>query len=182
MKKITFVLLTSILLLAACGSKISKDQQERLEVITEKVDSVTGAINKIDSLALEQMLFDFFEKKNFLQNDLKDTIPYRLIFKLDSFVQMRKEMGFIRNEYSMIKSEANLMNSQIKDLNHDINNGLVEENQFERYYELEKKNSDQLQAVSKKLLFKVKRMQTEYPKFIPFVDSIINSYKSEMNE
>ncbi len=141
MKKLTFVLLSSLLFFAACSSKINDEQQKRLDTITDRVDSITTAVNELDSTPLETMVRDFFEKKEFIQNGMKDTVPYSLIFKLDNFVQLRKGMGFIRNEFSMIKREANLMNSQIEDLNHDVDNGLVEEDQFERYFELEKKNS-----------------------------------------
>lgn len=182
MKKITVVLLSSLFLLVACSPKINKDQQARLEAITDRVDSIAEAINDIDSLALEQKLREFFEKKEFIQNGLKDTVPYDLIFKLDEFVQLRKHMGFIQKEYSMIKREANLMNAQIEDLNHDVNNSLIEENQFERYYELEKKNSEQLKAASDQLFFNIRRVDEKYPELVPLVDSIIDSYKSEMNE
>ena len=182
MKKITFVLLSSILLLTACGPKINKEQQERLEVITESVDSITTAVNELDSASIDQMIKEFAKKKEYIQNGLKDTVPYSLIYRLDDFIQLKKGMLFIQNEFNMIKKEANLMNSQIKDLNHDVDNRLVEEDQFERYYELEKKNSEQLETAASQLLLRVKKMQEEYPKLVPVVDSLIDANNAKLNE
>jgi len=182
MKQISILLFGALLFLSSCGPKINKTQQEELNVLTGRIDSIVNGINDIDSVALEKMVVDFFEKKDFIQNDIKDTIGPDIIFTLDAFMRLRKAMGFFQKEYSAIKQEANTMQIQMEDLNHDVNKRLIEEKQFEKYYVLEKENFDNLNRASTQLFNVFKRTNKSYHEQLPVIDSIIDSYKSKMNE
>ena len=183
MKKPLFTLsLIFSLLIVSCGPKINPDQKESIEKLTNQVDSVAKVVNALDSAEVKQLADNFFDRKNYIQNKIVDTLKPEMIFKLDAFVQLRKEMGFIRGEYGTIKNEANILKKQIADLNHDVSEGLVDEKQFERYYSLEKTNYDQLTMATGQLTAAITEGSKKYNELLPEVDSLIAAYKESVNE
>ena len=168
--------------LVACGPKINSAQQDKLENLTTKVDSIAKKVNALDSAALVQLTNDFFERKNFIQEKMTDTLEPEIIFKLDAFVQLRKEMGFIRGQYAVIKSEANILKQQLIDLNHDVSKRLVEEKRFDQYYELENENYTKLADAATKLIAGVEQGTEKYNELVVIADSVIAAYKANLNE
>ena len=170
------------LLLNSCGPKINSEQQNNLELLTAKVDSIVNEVNTLDSVALMDLTNDFFDRKNYLQRQVSDTIAPELIFKIDSFIQLRKGMGFIRGEFSPIKTEANILKQQLEDLSHDVDNRLVEEKQFDRYFELEKNNFDELSIAYQQLSVSIELVTKKYNLLAPGIDSFIEDYKARIND
>ncbi|MDA9311994.1 hypothetical protein N9515_09090 [Vicingaceae bacterium] len=182
MKKHLLTLSFIFSLLVSCGPKINPGQQESLQNLTNQVDSVTELVNALDSAELNQLADNFFDRKNFIQNQIVDTLKPEMIFKLDAFVQLRKEMGFIRGEYGTIKNEANILKKQLIDLNHDVSEGLVDKKQFDRYFSLEKTNYDQLTMATNQLSAAITKGSKKYNDFLPEIDSLITAYKESLNE
>ena len=182
MKNSIVILLIFSSFFVACGPKINSNQQDSLQQLTSKVDSVAQFLNALDSVELTRLTDSFFERKNFIQSQMVDTLEPAIIFKLDAFVQLRKEMGFIRGEYFTIKTEANILKQQMVDLNHDVSKRLVEEKQFERYYALEKANYDELSMANNQLKAAVEQGTIQYNGLIGEIDSVITAYKANLNE
>lgn len=174
--------IVALLFLASCGPKITKEQEERLNELTANIDSIASQIATIDSVKSQKMTSDFFAKKNYLQIKMTDTISRDILFKLDEFVQLRKGMGYLQGEYSGIAAEAKIMQQQMEDLNHDVESGLIEEKQFEKYYELEKTNFDKLKFAAERLVDVNERMHPAYNKQVVFIDSLINAHKAKLND
>lgn len=182
MKRNILILFAAISLMVSCGPKINSTQQKSLEQLTQKVDSVAELVNALDSAELTQLIDSFFNRKIFIQNKIVDTLKPEMIFKLDSFVQLRKGMGFIRGEYYTIKNEANILKQQMLDLNHDVSKRLVEEKQFDRYYTLEKINYDQLAIATSQLTAAIEKGSNKYESLLPVIDSVIEAYKANLHE
>ena len=182
MKRLGILFLSSVLLFTSCGPKISPAQQKKLDELSASIDSIATAVNQLDSAQLDIMLTDFFKKKYFVQNDMQDTLSRLVIYRLDSFVRLRKPMEFIKEQYSAIKQEANIMKQQMTDLNHDVENRLIEEKQFDRYFELEQDNHLQLRAAANQLVKVSNDALNSYNHHIPFVDSLINKYEKQIDE
>ena len=182
MKKSILILLVISSFFVACGPNINSTQQDSLQQLTTKVDSVAQLLNELDSVELSRLTDNFFERKNFIQSQIVDTLEPAMIFKLDAFIQLRKEMGFIRGEYFTIKTEANILKQQMVDLNHDVSKRLVEEKQFERYYALEKTNYDELAMATNQLIAAVEQGTIQYNGLIEEIDSVITAYKANRNE
>ena len=91
-------------------------------------------------------------------------------------------MGFIRGQYAVIKSEANILKQQLVDLNHDVSKRLVEEKRFDQYYELENENYNKLAEAATKLLAGVEQGTKQYNELVVVADSVIAAYKANLNE
>lgn len=182
MKKLLMLSFPVSLFLFSCGPKINEDQQAKLNELSESVDSIIVAVNGLDSAELFKMTTDFFEKKEFLQQKMSDTLKPELIFKIDEFIQLRKAMNFVASEYSPIKAEAKITENQVKDLKQDVDNRLIDEKKFNTYYELEQKNFSQLKFATDRLVDISKQAKEGYEEKTPLVDSLITAYKAKTNE
>lgn len=182
MKKIYFLFILACIFLSSCGPKINQKQKQKLEQLTQSVDSVAVVVNAIDSAELISRVSDFFAKKNYVQNEMKDTLERETIFMLDAFVQLRKGMGYLQEQYIPIREEANIMQQQLIDLNHDVENRLIDEKKFDKYYQLEKDNFEQLFLAAGRLNEVNQKTLKAYNERLPKIDSLINAYKARLNE
>lgn len=181
MKK-AFLLSGISLLLVACGAKISKEQSTQLEQLSTNVNaSVAILMNDIDSSRLVEMSNEFFANRAFFQNVMNDTIDTETIFIIDDYMRNKKAMEYIKTNFIPIRLEAQSMQQQILDLEHDVENGLVEQEQFDKYYELESRNFEQLERAINQINSIYLRIDTELVQKAPKIDSIINAYKAKMD-
>ena len=116
MKKAIFFNLIG-LILVSCGPKITKEQAKKLDQLSAKIDSsVNILINEIDSSRLIQFSNDFFKRKAFFENEMKDTIDRETIFIIDDYMRSKKAMKYVQLNLAPIIQEARIMKDQIQDL------------------------------------------------------------------
>ena len=177
-----FLFLIPCFLLFACGPQINEQQQKQLTQLTKDVDSVHAVISAIDSAEALEMVKGYMERRNYLLQEMKDTLSPDIIFYLDTFLTMRKSMQFFESQYFPILEESRIVKTQLRDLNTDVSNRLVDENRFASYYQLEQDNFMKLLNVSSEISRKYKVISVRYEKMLPTVDSIINSAREKSNE
>ena len=169
-------------LLVACGTKITDDQVKKLDQLTQRVDSsVDILINQIDSNKVVELTDEFFMKKSFFENEMKDTIDRATIFIIDNYMRSKKSMEYIRMNFAPLIQEAKTMQLQISDLKHDIDNRLIDQEQFEKYYDLENRNSLELESAVEQIKSIYLKMNEELVKKNPQIDSIINVYNKKVD-
>lgn len=179
MKIIFQFIALSTLFLASCGPKISKENQKKLSDLTSNVDSVVTRVMSIDTVEALKMTKAFFQSKQFIQEEMKDTFERKVIYKLDEFINMRKGMNYLAAEYPNIRKEALTVQNQIETLNEDVKNGLLEDERFSKYYHLEKQNFDALKDATDNLMNIYTRMVKESSEKTPYIDSLMTAYKAK---
>jgi hypothetical protein len=80
MKKYFSIPLVIILFTVACGPKINQEQQEDLNDLSLKVDSSADLLTQVDSANLMHMGNEFFKMKDYLINEMNDTIKRETVF------------------------------------------------------------------------------------------------------
>jgi len=175
MKKYLIIIIAS--LLVACGPKISAEQSEKLENLTLKVDSAVDILtNTIDSNRLITLTSDYLNKQSFFENDMKDTVDRETIFLIDEFMRDKKAIKYLSANYGPFMNEAKAMKEQLQDLKLDIDNRLVDQEQFKKYYDLENNNFLELDNAVKTIKDVYLRVDSELVRRTPKIDSIINAY------
>lgn len=178
MKNFIPIVLVILLFTVSCSPKINEQQQESLNELTLKVDSSVAILAAIDSAEIMQMGNEFEKMKGFLLNDIKDTLSPETVFYLDSFVNLKKPMAFITSKYVPLKKEAITVQQQMKDLKQDVDNRLVDEEHFEKYYRLEEENYNKLNDAVGQFNKAYNVSKRRYSNMKPKVDSIISASKS----
>ncbi len=182
MKKIFFLTFLCCGLLA-CGPKITSEQVRQLDELEAGVDSAVALLmNEIDSTTVFNLTNSFFKDREFFQNEMNDTLDTKTIFFIDKYMGYKKSMQFLQLNYRSIAKESLIMQKQIKDLRHDVENRLVDESRFVKYYELEFSNFTQLQEASKQIGNIYNKSSAELAEMRPKIDSIVTAYKSKIVE
>lgn len=180
--RIKFLLFSGICtLLIACGPSINDQQWKQLKQLTKDVDSVHHIISQVDSSEILEIIKGFKERRNYIINEMSDTLSPETIFYLDTFLVMKKSILFFESQYFPILEESSIMKAQIKDLTTDASNRLIEEERFQSYYELEQDNFMKLLNVSEAISRKYNIINRKYYNMLPKVDSIISATRKEPN-
>lgn len=182
MKTLFILSLTIVSALSACGPKITDEQAKKLDILSAQADSLYQSLVEIDSNKVIEITTGYEERRSLLLNDMKDTLSRETLFYLDSFLVMKKVARFFKNDFFQIRQEVKTITKQLDDLEKDVANRLVNENQFNDYYKLEKENFDQLLPITSQVSISYENMQKKYERMTPKVDSIINAYKAKVNE
>lgn len=179
MKNISFLLFSIALILIACGPKISAEQEEKLSQLNQEVDSTYQTIMAVDSNKLIEITNGFAERRDFITKNMSDTISREVAFYLDSFLMMKKGILFLSKEYKPILKESKIVKKQLQDLNHDVQNRLVDEKHFEKYYFLEQDNHMKLKGIVSQIKKAYDIIEEKYFRMLPKVDSIIEASKQK---
>ncbi len=182
MMKNSFLVACSVFFLFSCNTLINEDQHKKLDTLSFKVDSSLQVLNDIDSSKIAIMNQGYLSSKDYLLDSLKDTVDNKTIFFLDSFMRLKKPIGFLMTKYSPLKREAQLIQVQILNLGKDVQNKHVDEEHFENYYLLEKANYLQLEDAVIQITRVYNTSLSQYDRMKPKIDSIIIQSKSKVND
>jgi hypothetical protein len=167
----------------ACGPNISDEQMAELSLLDSRLDSLSEQVNTIDSSKFMNYTKTFEKNIEFLQYDIKDTIPLETAFIVDEYYGLRKGLRKYSAEYPALKREVSTTKDQLYNLRNDVENGLIEPEQFNEYLKLEKENIDQIQSVSEVMKPKLQIAMPLFEEKNPQIDSIIQVYKAkQMNQ
>lgn len=121
------------------------------------LDSLSGAVNthatemnKIDTVILAKAILRFEQYKQFIQQNVKDTVTKSEADFIQQFYTSGKSLaGFDLNRRSL-KARTSLINSQLEKLKSDAKNNLLPEEKLMEFTDLEKKEANVLIEVSNK--------------------------------
>lgn len=169
--------------LLSCSPKINSEQANRLDALEAGVDSAVNIlVQEIDSSAAMELANNYFRDREFFLEKMKDTLDTKTIFLIDKYMSYKKAMRYLQSNYHSYLKEALIMQQQMKDLRHDVEKRMVDEEYFEKYYELEHANYKQLQKAAQQIGTIYQKSSTEIAEIKPRIDSIITAYKSKIVE
>ncbi len=175
-----FVILVS-LFVSSCAPKISTEKQEQLNELSLRADSSLQELNSLDTAKAFANASHFWENVNFIQNKMTDTIDVNTAKTIDRYYALRKAFKLFQANYSKSLKEMELCKKQIQDLNHDVNNDIVDETQFDRYYHLESNNIVLAEEAVNEVLRAINTILPIYDTLNPKIDSILAISKSSAN-
>lgn len=175
------VIITSTLALffIACRPNIDEAKLAKIDSLQAVLDSSQQLFNKVDSAKIMQYSKHYFENLDYVRYEYYDTVETEIAFYIDKYYGMRKAMNFMRKEYNKLKSELSISQSQLDLLSEDIDNGLVEDSQLDKYLELESNNVKQVKGLVNKIHDAYDYNIRLYEKMNPRVDSIITDNKQK---
>ncbi len=133
-KYLVFILITS-LAFTACKNAMEKEIGE--------VDSLISMVDEIEKSVLSIDTTRAFAAKRQVSMDLAmieslgDTLDKATAFKLDDYYSGKKRLYRFSTNYKEFITQIDYAKNQLKNLKQDINNGLVEKDKFQEYYNVE---------------------------------------------
>lgn len=173
------VISTLALFFIACRPNIDEAKLAKIDSLQNVLDSSQQLFNKVDSVKIMKYSNHYFENLDYVRNEYYDTVETEIAFYIDKYYGMRKAMKLMRKNYSKAKSELIISQNQLNLLTQDIDNGLVEESQLDKYLELESNNVNQVKGVINKIYEAYDYNIQLYEEMNPRVDSIIADNKQK---
>lgn len=144
--KNALIVLILPLFIMACRPGIDEAKLAKIDSLQQVLDSSQQKINVVDSTKIRDYAHHYFENLNYIKNKFNDTVETETAFFIDKYYGMRKAIKMIQQQYSTVSSELKISQKQLKLLKHDAEKGLLEDNQFDQYLELESKNVQQVRS------------------------------------
>mgnify|MGYP003120300709 CR=1 FL=1 len=160
------VISTLALFFIACRPNIDEAKLAKIDSLQNVLDSSQQLFNKVDSVKIMKYSNHYFENLDYVRNEYYDTVETEIAFYIDKY-------------YSKAKSELIISQNQLNLLTQDIDNGLVEKSQLDKYLELESNNVNQVKGVVNKIYEAYDYNIQLYEEMNPRVDSIIADNKQK---
>jgi hypothetical protein len=149
----------------ACQPGIDEAKVAKIDSLQAELDSSQQKISAIDSAKMMDYSRHYFENINYIKTKFNDTIETETAFYIDKYYGMRKTMKLMQNQYSSCVEELNTTQQQLKDLKFDAKEGLLEDQQFDKYFALESENVKKIKSF-------VDQLQNAYEVSIPAFDEM----------
>lgn len=121
------------------------------------LDSLSGAVNehakeidKVDTIILAKAILRFDQYKQFIQQNVKDTVTKSEADFIQQFYTSGKSLEDFEVNRQSLKARTNLINSQLEKLKSDAKNNLLPEEKLIEFTDLEKKEANVLIEASNK--------------------------------
>lgn len=121
------------------------------------LDSLSGAVNahakeieKVDTIILAKAILRFDQYKQFIQQNVKDTITKSEADFIQQFYTSGKSLTSFDLNRCSLKARTSLINSQLEKLKSDAKNNLLPEEKLIEFTDLEKKEANSLIEASNK--------------------------------
>lgn len=175
--KTTLTLFSLSILVFACQPKVDEVKAAKIEKLQIRIDSSIQAFNQIDSAKAMQSAIHFDENLKYIKNEYRDTIDNKTALYIDEYYSLRKAFSLIKKDYSKTSTDLTSTNKRLEDLEHDLNNGLIEDTQFNQYIQLESNNVSLIEESTSNIVYAYSVVQPMYDTMNPKVDSLIDESK-----
>ncbi len=168
---VVFVLSFSIMLVG-CLSDQDKANIEKVNQLIEETKSQADALEATD---YEQIMIHhdtIFANLGFLSRNLEDTLSKDLLIMLGDYRAMRKVYAKYKTGYNEMLAAAKTEIDQLNALKQDIENDIVKEEKFDKYYQLEQSNVNTIVEQIDQLTVKITSAEELYTQYAPTVDSL----------
>ena len=158
--------------LSACLSKQDEENLAKVDELIAMNDSSISALEATDSSTIYVHHDTLFSNLNYLQTHLTDTLERSLLKKLSDYRDIRKAYRAYKEQFTLTLNEARNEKEQLIKLKQDIENDIVKEDKFEKYYDLEFTNVKVIKENTDKLTVRINLSEEIYNQLAPTVDSL----------
>tara|TARA_R110002049_G_scaffold41623_1_gene125086 strand:- start:5219 stop:5788 length:570 start_codon:yes stop_codon:yes gene_type:complete len=159
-------------LLAGCLSDQDKANIEKVDQLIADTQEQLTALEATDYDAILVHHDTLFSNLGLLGRNLEDTVSKRLLVMLGDYRGMRKVYAKYKKSYPDLLAATKTEIEQLESLKKDIENDIVKEDKFEKYYQLEQNNVNTIIDKVGQITVKINRAEELYKDYAPAVDSL----------
>jgi len=139
------VLFFAALLFQSCGhNDVYADNIKALDSLSGAVNALLKEDLKTDTVILEKAISRLTQYKQFVQQNVKDTLSKTEADFLQQFYNSGNNLQDFKINRKSVKARINLINSQIEKLKHDASGRLISEEKLIEFTNSEKKEATHL--------------------------------------
>ncbi|MEQ8909008.1 MAG: hypothetical protein RIC95_07435 [Vicingaceae bacterium] len=175
--KLSTILFSALLLLFACQAEVDPAKLEKVDALKSRIDSSYETFAQVDSAKAMASSKHYAENMVYIKSDYRDTISKEIADFFDEYYSIRKAMKLIGGKYGKASRELRTTKSRLDNLEHDLNNDLIEEEQFKQYIQLEQNNVALIEESVNDVYHAYQTVQPMYDRMNPRIDSLIAESK-----
>ncbi len=169
--KAVFVLGLSVILVG-CLSDQDKANIEKVDELIQETQTQADALEATDYEQIMVHHDTIFANLGFLSRNLEDTVSKDLLVMLGDYRSMRKVYAKYKTGYNEMLAAAKTEIDQLNALKQDIENDIVKEEKFDKYFQLEQSNVNTIVEQIDQLTVKINSAEELYSQYGPVVDSL----------
>lgn len=171
--------LALLIAFVSCGPKVSEQAIGKTENLKTSIDSIAVVLSKIDTAKGFASNQHYFENMDYIQTQMTDTIPKYLAFYIDDYYGIRKAFRLFAKQYVLVSSQVEESQQQLDNLLHDAKEGILDEEAYNRYYDLESNNALIATSAANEVIYAIETAQSIYDSMNPRIDSLVAASKAK---
>ena len=141
MKKVIFLVLVAFI---SCTDKKTEIKVQKIDSLLEVVDSLNNYLAKINIDSINQIYNNTGEIIEVYRNTTHRFKRNRLIQNMEYASSINKTCRKFISKYSSLQKELSYSKHQLETLKHDVDNSLLTDSLYKKYYTVEKSILDNL--------------------------------------
>lgn len=180
-----FYALTALIILGNSGCQDQHKVQHIAELneMQSTLDSISSLVN--DTNRRNTHTINMAVRNTIIQvkdNYLPDTINYEVAERMNDYKEIRKALSSNSGNYAKVKQAIPEVQQKIKDLKHDIENGVGNRDKYEEYIQFERKKIQDIQEIFSYYRKTNKKFINRFDSLHPIVSSFADSLTEINNE
>lgn len=168
--------------LFSCSSQNTRFLAE-VEKLEAEISKCSDSLQLADTSLTGNLLRKSSENLKFIQDNFHDTMPKEIAIILSDYSASRKSLRMFQQSYSDAVQELNFSRNQLAALKTDIQNSLMDENQFADFYSSESKSVEKLNELVKNLVVwhqsAIRMNETKSPPVEKFISELKEKQKGD---
>ncbi|HNW71193.1 MAG TPA: hypothetical protein PKI01_12365 [Bacteroidales bacterium] len=181
-KSLFFLAIISIAAFSSCNQAVKKNQLARIDSLITIIDTTTSHLNAInrDTVARKYKAYQETNKKvaeHYQKYRNEENWGY-----VCNYQNVRKPFKTMVFNYNSFKADLKSAREQLENLKHDVQEGLISEEEFNNFFTLEAKNTNDVSIKINKQVESVLNQYKNFDTIQPYMLKLIDSYAENKNK
>jgi ElaB/YqjD/DUF883 family membrane-anchored ribosome-binding protein/regulator of replication initiation timing len=136
MRNIAFYLMLFLLAgyISSCTSKADEAKIQSIDTLLKTLNDAEEMLLSVDAQKVDKKLAEINETADFLNTHLRDTIDKETAIEVSEYLRYKKALRFYKENYPEFIEAVNTSRKQLSDLKTDVENGVLDNEKFNEYY------------------------------------------------
>lgn len=167
-------------LLSSCLTETDKANIEKVDLLIADTQEQVVSLEATDYESIVVHHDTLFSNLRLLSMHLEDTVDRNLLIILSEYRSLRKVYAKYKSNYQELMSATQTEITQLESLKKDIENDVVNEDKFDKYYQLEQNNVNSIIENVGQMTTKINRAEELYKTYSISVDSLSAVVREKM--
>ena len=173
-----FVIMASVVslaILSSCNTPKHPKEMASLDSLKVALDKAGEVLLKMDGKKADSCYHTIQRQLKFIQQNYRDTMTKEVALFLSDYHAIKEPLEMLGKNYDELKKQVVYTVNQLKNLSHDLQHNLVEEDKVKTYVETEEKEAKQLASTIESMVDEAEEQLPKFEKMQPRVQRMVDS-------
>lgn len=182
-KYLFFFIFTSLFLLFSCKNKERENYIEQIEKLNVQVEQLQKEIQDLPQQQNKEIQLKVEQTIDILQGIIQnDTISIEFVERINQYKDIPNVLSINSGNLAKVKSSLPEVKEKLKQLQHDIENGVNERDQYENFISFEHNKITEIENVLSYYILIEEKYHHRYDSLQPLIDDFIANRKEYVED